>query len=456
MPLAQPVSNAENSANGALSIARAATVDKSSRGVSEAKAALLNAPPPITRSPQRREVRGNGTSGDPKPEQLAGAFSLAASMSRRDHQADGVPATIGAEPDGSQPTNSTVLQPTENNTHQARNNWLSGRSGLGDGEGDNKQHEKRELSPSENDPKAKWPRLLPNNTSAVKTDAIVDRSGKEDGKDSNELEAKTANSITDRPRRGRQASPSESPRPKLPKLPKVSSRLDLSRVKNHVEPLIGPDRQAEVVDSASFVTPENGNSLLEWDTMSACIWSPDDFVEERLQDFIDVCDNECLRRQGITMTPRMRMAAHTYLYEKRLELNSRVVPESLPDHIFEIAPRWTNSERAVFSRGLAEYGKNFILIQREFLPQRTTNELVSYYYYYYKQTWTQLDGPKHGDVTDRGTEKLPPDGISPNTMLDFLRSFARSPQDGFPPERRMATAVSRFREARGQRSRAGR
>uniref|UniRef100_A0A672HGY8 SANT domain-containing protein n=1 Tax=Salarias fasciatus TaxID=181472 RepID=A0A672HGY8_SALFA len=41
---------------------------------------------------------------------------------------------------------------------------------------------------------------------------------------------------------------------------------------------------------------------------------------------------------------------------------------------------WTEEEQKLFCKGLKTHGKNFFLIRKEFLPGKTTGELVKFYY----------------------------------------------------------------------------
>ncbi|PIO59162.1 Myb-like DNA-binding domain protein, partial [Teladorsagia circumcincta] len=48
------------------------------------------------------------------------------------------------------------------------------------------------------------------------------------------------------------------------------------------------------------------------------------------------------------------------------------------------ALEWDLSERDLFERGIAMYGKNFSVIQKRLLPYRRVGELVEYYYFWKK------------------------------------------------------------------------
>ncbi|KAK6025418.1 Myb-like DNA-binding domain protein [Ostertagia ostertagi] len=90
------------------------------------------------------------------------------------------------------------------------------------------------------------------------------------------------------------------------------------------------------------------------------------------------------------------------------------------------ALEWDLSERDLFERGIAMYGKNFSVIQKRLLPYRRVGELVEYYYFWKKTDRYQMFR-KHTVYAEPDMHCLGPPLFAHN-------QYAQHPYDGALPE----------------------
>mmetsp|Transcript_18397 Transcript_18397/g.38506 ORF Transcript_18397/g.38506 Transcript_18397/m.38506 type:complete len:278 (+) Transcript_18397:86-919(+) len=225
--------------------------------------------------------------------------------------------------------------------------------------------------------------------------------------------------------------------------------------KNHVEPRIGPEFQA-IVPSFS---PTQQLLWTEKDISGLQIWRATNLAGHsartmRTTGFQDVLmtgfdrDSKLFTDGGIApyeLLELLRMAARGETSPSLTTMRALYGRGSLARGNYRA---FDDRERALFNRGLFEFGKDFGQIRKEIFPERTTSELVEYYYCEYKQIWRQNGGFKYGEMSDKGTEAPSPHSLSATEMIDMLSAFARANQDGFPADRRLDVAVQRFREER--------
>lgn len=117
----------------------------------------------------------------------------------------------------------------------------------------------------------------------------------------------------------------------------------------------------------------------------------------------------------------------------------------------------SHDEHCLFSRALAEGSKNFGVLARTALKDRTSHELVWMYYALYKQTRGQK-GISVGigvddKVVDEGLDRFRNVHIAPERIVAVVRSLARTAADGFPVDARVVRTVLQFRNKSVQQER---
>lgn len=250
-------------------------------------------------------------------------------------------------------------------------------------------------------------------------------------------------SETEQPRR-KQRKPNRQPAATVPRSPprKVVNTSD-------IPPNTGPNFQADVPDTVlskeeQLAYPlEVGSKLVFSESMCKGSANIDDYL--RLLNF------EIKRRDGFKLAPYTLEIALELLCENKGDVKQTIQKAllNIPRAPFfpGIKGHFKYEEQCLFVRALSEMSKNFVLISRTVLPERSPSELVWLYYTRHKQLWIQNGGNKCGIIVDDGGEKLKRVPLNSERTLASLRSLATTAGDGFPIDNRVAVAVLQCRRA---------
>ncbi|WKX97835.1 hypothetical protein Q1695_013488 [Nippostrongylus brasiliensis] len=150
-------------------------------------------------------------------------------------------------------------------------------------------------------------------------------------------------------------------------------------------------------DEASVASSDNDNDLptLSNAVPGGALWTPPDNLSEADIDqyLVDIVELRAAHGQTIPgrySTTRDDEDALCALYRHRYDVAKAKAsfPFARINHPFrtvrEGALEWDLTERDLFERGIAMYGKNFSVIQKRLLPYRRVGELVEYYYFWKK------------------------------------------------------------------------
>ena len=144
------------------------------------------------------------------------------------------------------------------------------------------------------------------------------------------------------------------------------------------EPRVGEEYQIDFVPFTSEYQQDADSSRYRED-MAECLWSP--FVvedsgklEKQLRSVLRIPENE-------TQFPDNADCLYS-LYKSSGKVDETVLTRpSKPSETFN---EFSDDEVRAFEKGLSECGKNFLQVQRAFLPTRSVNELVEFYYLWKK------------------------------------------------------------------------
>ncbi|KAK6038583.1 Myb-like DNA-binding domain protein [Cooperia oncophora] len=176
-------------------------------------------------------------------------------------------------------------------------------------------------------------------------------------------------------------------------------------------------------DDASLASSDNDNDLptLPNPVPGGALWMPtDELSEVDIDRFLgDIV--ELREAHGQTFSNRFAVTrddedALCALYRHHYDTDKAKVG----------ALQWDLSERDLFERGIAMYGKNFSVIQKRLLPYRRVGELVEYYYFWKKTDRYQMFR-KH-------TVYAEPDMHCLGPPLFHQNQYAQLPYDGALPE----------------------
>lgn len=198
------------------------------------------------------------------------------------------------------------------------------------------------------------------------------------------------------------------------------------------------------------VIPERDRRPDMVDVASELVYSPSLCVnEERTAQLLERVNAFLCRRDGFPLSPRGQETVLRMLAQKRGQVVAAceaVLPLVGRGVEFPGAGTgWTNDEKCRYVRAVGETNKNFSLISRTALKNRSTNELVVMYYTYYKQQKLQHGRPSGGLIFDVGTERPYLSRLGPERIAYGLKNLARTAGDGFPADRRMAESVFQYR-----------
>ncbi|PIO70680.1 Myb-like DNA-binding domain protein [Teladorsagia circumcincta] len=192
-------------------------------------------------------------------------------------------------------------------------------------------------------------------------------------------------------------------------------------------------------DEASLASSDNDNELpaLPTPVPGGALWMPTDNLSEvDIDRFLgDVV--ELREAHGQTICDRFSLTrddedALCALYRHRYDTDKAkaAFPFSRVNQPFRTvrqgALEWDLSERDLFERGIAMYGKNFSVIQKRLLPYRRVGELVEYYYFWKKTDRYQMFR-KHTVYAEPDMHCLGPPLFAHN-------QYAQHPYDGALPE----------------------
>ncbi|KAK6011197.1 Myb-like DNA-binding domain protein, partial [Ostertagia ostertagi] len=192
-------------------------------------------------------------------------------------------------------------------------------------------------------------------------------------------------------------------------------------------------------DEASLASSDNDNDLptLPTPVPGGALWMPTDNLSEvDIDRFLgDVV--ELREAHGQTICDRFSLTrddedALCALYRHRYDTDKAkaAFPFSRVNQPFRTvrqgALEWDLSERDLFERGIAMYGKNFSVIQKRLLPYRRVGELVEYYYFWKKTDRYQMFR-KHTVYAEPDMHCLGPPLFAHN-------QYAQHPYDGALPE----------------------
>ncbi|VDM54146.1 unnamed protein product [Angiostrongylus costaricensis] len=165
--------------------------------------------------------------------------------------------------------------------------------------------------------------------------------------------------------------------------------------------------QATVPDSMNDVTPlalsDNDTELPTLPNLAqgGALWMPsqdlsDSNTDRYLADIVELraAHGQIVSdRYSVTRDDEDALCA-LYRHSYSIEKAKASFPFSRVNQPFrtvrEGALEWDLTERDLFERGIAMYGKNFFVIQRKLLPYRRVGELVEYYYFWKKSERYQL------------------------------------------------------------------
>lgn len=212
-------------------------------------------------------------------------------------------------------------------------------------------------------------------------------------------------------------------------------------------PKIGGSHQASVPPDVIPLAKRSADMVK---VASDLVYSPSMCVnDDRISQFLDRVNALLCKRDGFPLSPRGLETALRKLAEKNGQVGEAceaVLPLVGSGVEYPGAGEpWSIDEKCRYVRAVGETNKNFAHISRHVMKDRATSELVVMYYTYYKQQKLQHGRPTGGLIFDVGTERPHLASLGPERIASALKHLARSSNDGFPADRRLASGVSQHR-----------